>query len=312
MSTRAVWVSWREARQRWEVGFTWEGQTYQFYSWKYQDRRFPFTSQNKYIADEFAAHIRSLMRPNLDGIVIFEPAMVSGGKIRSLYRFDKYVELWLDEYRELADVERRSKEYVDHLERYARLHWNPEFKSIDIRQVNKPLLRKFYLNLCKKGLSKKHVQNIMDGLRHLLKDAFSENRLQLPEFPDYKAKRSDRKIIKWLVEEDQNAVIEAVPEEHRPIVRIIGYHGLRMFEARTLLQSDLDLKRSVVNVRTAKGGVPRSILLDPDVIADIKAIPRCLHHRYVFHHNGKPYAKTTLWKVIRKALDDTGFPDVTP
>ena len=312
MAPRKIWVSWRESRHRWEVGFFWEGKTYQFYSWTYQGRRFSFTKENKYIADEFAAHIRSLMRPNVDGITIFEPAMVSGGKIKSLYRFPKYTKLWLEEYQQLADVGRKSQEYVSHLNRYAKLYWLPFFESIDIRQINKPLLKQFYLDLCKKGLSKKYIQNIMDSLKSMLKDAFSEHRLQLPEFPDYKEKKYERNIIKWISEEDQESVLWTVSAVHRPIVRIIGYHGLRLYEARTLCWSDLDLSNKIANIRTAKGGPPRSILLDPQVIQDIKSIPRCLNHQFVFHHNGKPYTKTTLWKIMRRALDEAGFPHITP
>jgi len=48
------------------------------------------------------------------------------------------------------------------------------------------------------------------------------------------------------------------------------------------------------------------------VLDAIMGIPRTLAHRYVFHHAGRPYAKTTLWKIIRKALDAAGFKDVTP
>lgn len=312
MAPRSVWVSWREARNRYEVGFFWEGRTYQFYSWSYQGRRFAFTKENKYIADEFAAHIRSLMRPNLDGIVIFEPAMVSGGKIKSLYRFPKYTRIWLEGYQQLADVNRKSQEYVDHLNRYARLYWLPYFKSIDIRQINKPLLKQFYLDLCGRNLSKKYVQNILDSLKSMLTEAFSEHRLQLPEFPDYKEKKHERKIIKWISESKQDDVLDCTPTLHRPIVRIIGYHGLRLYEARTLVQSDLELNSGVCHIRTAKGGPPRTILLDSEVIRDIRSIPRYLKHQFVFHHDGIPYTKTTLWKIMRKALDDAGFPHITP
>jgi len=317
MAPRSVWVSWREARQRWEVGYSWEGRTYQYYSWLYQGTRFSFTNQNKNIATEFAAHIRSLMRPNIDGITTFEPSMISGGKIKSLYRFPKYAEIWLDSYRQLAEVDRKNKEYVKHLERYARLHWHPFFKTIDVRQINEPLLMKFYLTLCKKQtkkgnpFSKKYVQNIMDALKAMLDKAFSAYRLPTPPFPDYKEKKHERHIIKWLSEDNQDRVLEGTPARHQPIVRIIGYHGLRLHEARTLLWSDLAVD-NIANVRTAKGGPPRSIMLDPQVIQDIRNIPRCLNHQFVFHHGGKPYAKTTLWKIMRKALDDAGFPDVTP
>ena len=312
MASRSIWVSWRKGRQRWEVGFFWEGKTYQYFSWLWQGRRYSFTKDNKPFADEFAAHIRSLMRPNIDNIVTFEPSMISGGKIKSLYRFPKYTKIWLEGYQQLADVDRKSQEYVTHLNRYANLYWLPFFKSIDIRQINKPLLKQFYLQLCSKGLSKKYVQNILDSLKSMLKEAFSEHRLQLPDFPDYKEKKNERKGIKWLSESKQGDVLDCTPTQHRPIVRIIGYHGLRLYESRTLVRSDLELDSGICNIRTAKGGPPRTILLDPQVIQDIKSIPRCLNHQFVFHHNGKPYAKTTLWRIMRKALDDAGFPYITP
>lgn len=33
---------------------------------------------------------------------------------------------------------------------------------------------------------------------------------------------------------------------------------------------------------------------------------------YLFHFRGKPYAKTTLWKIERSALDAVGLNDVSP
>ncbi len=311
MATQSVWVSWREKRNRWEVGFKWDGKTKQYFSWTFQGRRFSFTKENKHIADEYAAHIRSLMRPNMQGIVTFDPGQLTGQR-RSAYAFERYVETTFKDYDRQVLAGDRKKEYVDHLKRYNRLYWVPSFKGTDIREFNPAMLKEFYFALAEKGLSKKYRQNIMDPLKMIVHQVCEESRIQPPKFPDYKEKKNERKHIKWLSEEAQDSTLENVPEIHAPIARLIAYHGLRLYEARTLLWSDLDMAHGVANVRTAKGGVPRVLRLDPKVIADIKSIPRCLKHQFVYHWETKPYSKTTLWKIIRSALDKAGHENITP
>ena len=104
-------------------------------------------------------------------------------------------------------------------------------------------------------------------------------------------KKNERKIPKWVSGNTQDTVLDNTPDIHKPIVRLIAYHGLRLYEARTLLWSDLNMENGTANVRTAKGGVPKTLKLEPDVIADIKSIPRCLKHQFVFHWKTKPYSK---------------------
>lgn len=311
MSKTKVWVSWREKRKRWEVGFKWEGKTKQYYSWTLNGVKLSFTLQNREVADEFSAHIRSLMRPNAQGIVTFDPGQLTGQR-KSAYAFERYVKTAFKDYDRQVMAGDRKKEYVDHLKRYHRLYWQPAFKGTDIREINPVLLKEFYFSMAEKGLSKKYRQNVMDPLKMLITQVCDECRIQPPKFPKYKEKKKERKIPKWVSENSQDIVIDNTPDDHKPIVRIIAYHGVRPYEARTLLWSDLDMERETATVRTAKDGVPRTLKLDPLVIADIKSIPRCLKHQYVYHWSTKPYAKTTLWKIIRRALDASGFQHVTP
>ena len=311
MAATAVWVSWREKRNRWEVGFKWDDKTKQYYSWTFQGTRWVFTRENKHIAEEYAAHIRSLMRPNTQGIVTFDPGQLTGQR-KSVYAFERYVNTAFKDYDRQVQAGDRKKEYVDHLKRYNRLYWQPAFNGMDIREINPAMLKEFYFSMAEKGLSKKYRQNVMDPLKMLIHQVCEESRIQPPKFPDYKEKKHQRKIPKWVSEDTQDIVLDNVPDIHKPIVRIIAYHGLRLYEARTLLWSDMDMEHGVTNIRTAKGGVPRTLKLDPDVLADIKRIPRSLKHKYVFHWNTKPYSKTTLWKVIRRALDKSNLSNVTP
>ena len=315
---RSIWVTWKPGRGRWEVGFWWEGKLYRFYSWEFQGNRFTFTEANRAIAEEFANHIRARMRPNEQGICTFDPAQLRSGRRRSLWVFSKYVELWLKEYDLQVKTRDRSTEYVQQLKRYNRLYWTPKLGGLDIRDINEPVIKEFYLWLSGKDLSKKYIQNIMDGLKKLITEVCKKNRLQEPAFPAFKARKT-RRYTEWLLEEDQDLVLSKVPDIHRPIVMTLFYHGLHMGEARLVKRKDYKWakdrhgnKSRILDIETLKRGPDRTILLDPDVIEAIESIPPCLSHPYLFHHNGKPYSKSTLWKTIRQALDKAGFPHIRP
>jgi integrase len=158
----------------------------------------------------------------------------------------------------------------------------------------------------------------MDGLARLINKACEKNRLQKPPFPDFKAKKK-RRHTKWLLEEDQDLVLSKVPDVHLPIIMTLFYHGLRMSEARLAMRKDYKWtkdrhgnKLRILDIETLKRGPDRAILLDADVTRAIDSITPCLAHPYLFHHNGKPYTKSTLWKIIRKALNEAGFPHIRP
>lgn len=289
-----------------------EARVYRFYSWTFQGQRISFGEENGFAAEEFANQIRAEMRPNHAGVIVFDPEKYTGRR-RSLYHFSRYVELWLKEYRQKIDTGDAVKDYVDHLERYNRLYWSRRLGKLDIREINGLVIREFYVWLAGKNLSKKYVQNIMDGLKKLMADARRAKVIpEMPEFPNYKERKHARARIAWLLEEDQDQVIEHVPAGDRPIVMALFYHGLRMAEARFLTWSDVDMKKGVMSINTLKGGPDREILLEPDLAGALRATPRAVHHDYVFHHNNRPYSRSTLYKIMRKALDEAGFPNVAP
>jgi len=311
----SIWVSWKEKRQRWEVGFWWEGKPYTFYSWVIQGKRYSFTRDMKPIAEQFKSYIRGKMQPNEDGFCTFEPGQIKTGRRKSLYTFSKWVDMWLMEYALKIETGDISREYVAHLNRYSRLYWVPALGCLDIREIKKPVIKKFYLDLCKKTYSKKHIQNIMDALKKLLNDASEDiDGLHMPKFPDYKIKPKSRERGHWLKEHEQDRVIAHVPDIHKPIVMTRMYHGLRESEVRDLrIKQLIKIKgRLAIDVHTRKGGPDRVIVLEPDLADLIQAIPRPLKHDYLYHWHGQPYAKTTLWKIIRKALDEAGFKHITP
>lgn len=309
--TGKVWVMWNEVKQRWQVCYDWDGVRHVHQKWTLQGRKYSFTAENKHIADQFADFIRAKMLPNDQGINTFDPYAVKG-KQKGKYNFSRYFrEIWLPEYELAVQQGRRSKGYLDHLERYFRLHLEPELKDAHILELTAAGVKQVWIRLCQKGLKPKQAQNVMDTLRKIVIDACTAERIMPPKFPEYKAPRRTGEFT-WLLEEDQDLVLGKVPPEHRSIVMFYFYHGVRAEEARDLRWSDVDLKRGVAKVRTLKGGPGRTILLEQAVLDALRVSPRGIGERHIFLHAGKPYAKTTLWKIVRQALDDAGFPGVQP
>jgi len=309
----SVSVRWRADRKRYEVGFYWEKKRYRFYSWTFQGQRIQFKLED--FANEFANQIKAEMRPNRKGIITFNPEKYTGQN-KTVYQISEHSKLWLKEYELMIQTEDISKEYYDHLSRYFRLHINPILGEIDIRELNEPTIKRFYLSLFEKDLKKKMVQNIMDTLKKFMKDSCEDKIIyEMVQFPKYKSKKTKdqkkRKVV-WLTEDEQDTVIEHVAGIHKPIVTCLMYHGLRQGEGRELKRQDFDIKRGTISVDTLKGGPAREILLEPDVIELIKIIPPTLKHNFLFHYEGRPYKKSMLWRIMRTALDKAGFHNVSP
>jgi integrase len=310
LAKKSVWLRWKSGKGRWEVGMYWEGRAKRFYTWNTPQGYVQFTRENKIWAEALKRYIEARLIPNEDGIIAFHPDQVRTGIKKASHIFCNYVKGWLKEYEELAKRGKRSREYVQHLHRYNRLYWTSQLGNLHLREINKVVLRDFWLWLCDQGKGDNYIKKVMDGLKKLLSDFYEDEPDKVPRFPDYASGIKTREH-KTLTEKEQDYVLDFVPAIHRPIVRLFFYHGCRMSEARFLKRKDVDLKQGRAIMRTLKGGPERVIWLEPQVIEDMQEIPPALHG-FMFHHDGKPYSKTTLWKIIRHALNDAGFHDVTP
>lgn len=296
---RSVWISWKEKRKRWEVGVSWHGKKERFY--QYDGMAHTCIE----IATDHAGAIRSEIKKGF-----FNPENHKKRRGGSSYLFGEYAKLWMKEYEQKIKTGDVCKEYVKILSGYIYIYVNSHFGFIDIREIQEPLIKQFYLSLSEKALSKKHVQNIMDAFKKMLSDAYQDHIiLEMPRFPRYREKKRKKNVI-WLTEKEQDRVLEEIEPIHKPIVMCLFYHGLRMAEIRDLKRSNL--KANILQVATLKGGPDREIIIDDRVLEVIKRIPVTLKHQYLFHWGGRPYSKTKLWKIFREALDKAGFEDITP
>ena len=99
-------------------------------------------------------------------------------------------------------------------------------------------------------LSGKGKQNVMMAFHSMMDYAWRSDRIpEMPPFPKKSAYNIVQPNISWLPEDRQMAVIDAIPECHRPIFLWLKYHLRRPSEACALRIEDYDQINDVFIIR---------------------------------------------------------------
>lgn len=174
-------------------------------------------------------------------------------------------------------------------------------------------------------LQPKGKHNVMMCLHAFLDYAWRSRRIfEIPPFP----KKSDYGLvqpsIKWLPEDRQMAIIEAIPEIHRPIFLFLKYHVRRPSEACALYKDDFNrfdqsflIRRSISDRKLVESTKTNAEHLIPCHSAMIPTIERLLNQNsespFLFvnpraRREGQRYTVESLnniWKVACKATGES-------
>jgi integrase len=167
-------------------------------------------------------------------------------------------------------------------------------------------------------LSEASKKNIIYTLRNCLTYAYKADRIkQIPPLPKFK---TTQKPIKWVSEDRQMNIINAIPESKRPIFLFLKYHMRRPSEACALRWEDYDqINRAFVIRRSVSAGVvvaktkTRSehvIPCHPHFEPIIKGMQRSLNG-YVFinphaRNDNKRFDRQSLLRIWQTACKKVG------
>jgi len=216
----------------------------------------------------------------------------------------KYAEIWV----ELKEVSKKTKEgYESTINKYI----IPFFKQKDIRRVRANDIKQFKKWLGK-TLSPKTVYNKIGVLKTIMKDAYDNEDIQkIPPFP----KLSMPKTIPAYIElEQQELILSAIPERHRPIFQIGMEYGLRVGEVRAI-QKDcindgiLTIKRAFSDnlLTTTKTDTWREYNLTSYAIEILNNIEPHLGSFIFVREDGNRYTSANLNKIWHKACSQAGI-----
>lgn len=123
---------------------------------------------------------------------------------------------------------------------YVKNHLEPFFLKNHCRlhEINLQILTKLLNSL---DLKPKGKQNVMHCLHSCLDYAWRSSKITaVPPFPKRSAYGLQPPVRKWITEDRQITIIEAIPAEHRPIFMFLKLHPRRPAEAMTLKWEDYD------------------------------------------------------------------------
>jgi len=161
----------------------------------------------------------------------------------------------MEEFEKRVTISGRSKStyqnYARHLAKLA-LHYQCCPHLLDEDQINDYL---FLLKQEHNTPSESYFKHTVYGLRYLFRMyGLNDKRIALPSI------KRDKKLPVVLSKEEIKRLLSA-PKllKHKILIGLLYDCGLRCFEVRNLMISDLDFDRGVVHVRRGKGGKDRYV-----------------------------------------------------
>lgn len=237
----------------------------------------------------------------------------------SNYLCEKLINEWFNDKTDQAEKGQLSWSYLGPLKGHLKNYILPFFSGKDIRDIRKRDLKAFYKELPKR-LSPKTHQNILNAVENFFNVMVDDELIEKkPGFPQVSVPEPE---IKWCNREQQDQILNAIPDKHRFIFFFLSRQGLRPAEAMALKWGDIDLKNGVITVKRTvsyrkivdrtKTRKTRPRLLHPDVYDILLSVPRALHSKYVFlnPNTGRHYLPDSIQKIWKKAAKSVGM-DIT-
>jgi len=207
------------------------------------------------------------------------------------------------------------KGYVNH-------HLAPFFEKrpIMLHEVQLDVLMKLLKSL---ELKPKGRWNVMQCFHVFLDYMWRSGRIVVvPPFPRKKEYGMTEPVIEWLPEERQMAIINAIPERHRPIFLFLKYHMRRPAEAMTLKREDFNpedgtfiIRRGISNGQEVEHTKTRKVHTIPchsEFMKVLKTMP-CDYpfSPYLFTcqesgHIHKRYTRFIMERLWKKACSQVG------
>lgn len=231
---------------------------------------------------------------------------------KTFYSFESKVEEWIAEKEGRVERGDLAPSYLKEIKRYANLYYVPHFKASDIREVRTGDIDRFYQAL-PAHLSLKTAKNIVCALQNFFIELQRKEYIQRsPQFPKISPPEPN---WRWIDQATQEALINTIPEQHRPIYTFMARQAVRPGEARALQWEDIDFARGIATIcRTfsldqvrnfTKTKRIRYLPLHPQVLECLKAIRGI--SGFVFRNGEVPYSTSVLWYHWKEAKEKVGI-----
>jgi integrase len=236
----------------------------------------------------------------------------STGKCRP-ERMEYLCDKWLKNYEVGTEKGAKAESRYRNLSTQCRDYIKPFFQGMDIRDIDRDMIEKFYHSLLDQGKSSRYIKDILNMLKSLLLDYRAGD---MPEFPEFEVVSAKPKQLLDLTREI--AIMDKVPirNGYNIAVLILLRTGMRIGEISAIKVCDLadgviyvskaiNHKSEIKNARKAGKPIPYRVsraiwdLLQQHIQGKDTDAP-------VFEIEGRALSPRRLHKVWEKACEDAG------
>lgn len=243
-------IHYREDRKRWFVRWYHQGKAYNIYRYN-----------GEYLYDRrLADKLVSCMQADEErGVFRIEKYLYSATDVVP------YLRKWLKAVAPTLSPA-TEKDYENSIEN----HLVPWFEknTLMLHEIQYDVLCRLLNDIERSGKGK---LNVLYCLRACLDFAWRSRRISsIPPFPKRKMYGIVERPIKWVGEDRQKVIIEAIPEIHQPIFWWLKYHLRRPSEAMALMKKDYDKEKDVFIIQR---GFSNKKLIDRTKTGKVHVIP---------------------------------------
>lgn len=186
------------------------------------------------------------------------------------------------------------------------------YKTKELIQINENDVRNYILKLIQEDKSDSYINIAINSIKF-----YYESVLGMPNrFYQIERPRKEKKLPKVLSKEDVLKIIENTNNlKHKCIVSLLYSSGIRRNELIHLKIVDIDSKRMLIRIESAKGKKDRYTILSHTLLKDLRNYyKQWKPEQYIFEGlYGKQYSGQSVGKVVTNAAKNAGLQiTVTP
>jgi hypothetical protein len=221
-------VHFKADRRQWVVAWSWEGKRYQISRYKGRLMAQTHPQQKKDQGYIDACRLLAQMQGDVENGV-FRLEKYTGKRWTDVIPF---CEQWLEtkQNKKPATIALYTNFIRNHIKPFFELH------PVQLHEVQLDTLDALRMSL---NMNPWSAYLCMSTFKQVLDYAWRSKRIpEVPPFPRKSEYQIQDKPIRWLSSEKQWKIIEAIPDEHKPIFLFLKYHLRRPAEAMAMLKID--------------------------------------------------------------------------
>jgi integrase len=286
---------------RYAVQVYWNGKAERF--WHYPDGAGD-PIYERYIAEKLKDKIQSDIDQHNRKRFTFRPEAY---KKKSALSLGRYSEQWL----KTLTVRKMTKKGYRAAVNHAIAHFG---ESFDIRGLTLSQLTEFY-NALPFAMKTRH--NILTAIKTMLKYAYADDQIdKLPAFPVLKQPKP--MDTPYLTFEEQQNVLGAIPERHRPIYEMGMEYGFRIEEVRALKwdcisETHITIRRSMPEYELIESTKEEAARVEEitsrarDILRRARLYPSWKGFVFTASKRGAPYDYKFMARTWKSACDQVGI-----